>query len=324
MKYLSYGVMVYMLLALIWWTVLLSRNNELLFHKNLEVQNISQNNITSLSVGEKIIYDTLKGDFINKKYMILGEGLVFGISLIIGLWMIQKAYNKEIENTQKQKNFLLSITHELKTPITSISLISDTLMKRKLNPETQSQMLKSINEENKRLEVLVSNLLMTARLENNYVFNYDKNSVVELLDNFHKTLAITHPDVNIEIKYIGDIPDIACDKESIISVFSNIIENSIKYSDYPADIKIEVKKQSDVLEINFCDKGYGISDGEKAKVLQQFYRTGNEDTRKTKGTGLGLYIVKKILDGHNGNINIKDNKPKGTIISITLPISQNV
>ncbi|MEY3423159.1 MAG: hypothetical protein RIR48_3489, partial [Bacteroidota bacterium] len=198
MKYLSYGVMVYMLLALIWWTVLLSRNNELLFHKNLEVQNITQNNITTLSAGEKSIYDTLKGDFINKKYMILGEGLVFGISLIIGMWMIQKAYNKEIENTQKQKNFLLSITHELKTPITSISLISDTLMKRKLNPETQSQMLKSINEENKRLEVLVSNLLMTARLENNYIFNFDKNSVVELLDNFHKTLAITHPDVNLE------------------------------------------------------------------------------------------------------------------------------
>ena len=324
MKYLSYGVMVYMLLALIWWTILLSRNNELLFYKNLEVQNISLNNITSFSAGEKIIYDTLKGDFVNKKYMILGEGLVFGISLIIGMWMIQKAYNKEIENTQKQKNFLLSITHELKTPITSISLISDTLMKRKLNLETQSQMLKSINEENKRLEVLVSNLLMTARLENNYIFNFDKNSVVELLDNFHKTLAITHPDVNLEIKYIGNIPDIACDKESIISVFSNIVENSIKYSDFPADIKIEVKKQSDLLEIKFYDKGYGIPDEEKPNVLQQFYRTGNEDTRKTKGTGLGLYIVKKILDGHKGNISIKDNTPKGTIISIILPINQNV
>ncbi len=324
MKYLSYGVMVYMLLALVWWTVLLSKNNELLFNKNLEIHKIQIQNIAGLSDQEKVTYNSLKDEYRTKKHMIFGEGLVFGISLIIGMWLIQKAYNKEIENNKKQKNFLLSITHELKTPITSIGLISETLIRRKLNPDAQALMLESIRIENKRLESLVSNLLMATQLDNNYVFNFEKVSPLELLEKINKTISITFPDVRIELKHKENTQEIECDVESIISVFSNIIQNSIKYSDSPAIIQIDIKNFKTQVEIIFSDQGSGIPENEKTKVLQQFYRIGNEDTRKTNGTGLGLYIVKKIVEGHKGSIVIKDNVPKGTSISIILPINQNL
>ncbi len=324
MKYLSYGVMVYMLLALVWWTVLLSKNNELLFNKNLEIHKIQIQNIAGLSDQEKVTYNSLKDEYRTKKHMIFGEGLVFGISLIIGMWLIQKAYNKEIGNNKKQKNFLLSITHELKTPITSIGLISETLIRRKLNPDAQALMLESIRIENKRLESLVSNLLMATQLDNNYVFNFEKVSPLELLEKINKTISITFPDVRIELKHKENTQEIECDVESIISVFSNIIQNSIKYSDSPAIIQIDIKNFKTQVEIIFSDQGSGIPENEKTKVLQQFYRIGNEDTRKTNGTGLGLYIVKKIVEGHKGSIVIKDNVPKGTSISIILPINQNL
>lgn len=324
MKYLSYGVMVYMLLALVWWTVLLSKNNELLFNKNLEIHKIQIQNIAGLSDQEKVTYNSLKDEYRTKKHMIFGEGLVFGISLIIGMWLIQKAYNKEIENNKKQKNFLLSITHELKTPITSIGLISETLIRRKLNPDAQALMLESISIENKRLESLVSNLLMATQLDNNYVFNFEKVSPLELLEKINKTISITFPDVRIELKHKENTQEIECDVESIISVFSNIIQNSIKYSDSPAIIQIDIINYKTQVEIIFSDQGSGIPENEKTKVLQQFYRIGNEDTRKTNGTGLGLYIVKKIVEGHKGSIVIKDNVPKGTSISIILPINQNL
>ncbi|MBP6446453.1 MAG: HAMP domain-containing histidine kinase [Saprospiraceae bacterium] len=324
MKYLSYGVMVYMLLALVWWTVLLSKNNELLFNKNLEIHKIQIQNIAGLSDQEKVTYNSLKDEYRTKKHMIFGEGLVFGISLIIGMWLIQKAYNKEIGNNKKQKNFLLSITHELKTPITSIGLISETLIRRKLNPDAQALMLESISIENKRLESLVSNLLMATQLDNNYVFNFEKVSPLELLEKINKTISITFPDVRIELKHKENTQEIECDVESIISVFSNIIQNSIKYSDSPAIIQIDIKNFKTQVEIIFSDQGSGIPENEKTKVLQQFYRIGNEDTRKTNGTGLGLYIVKKIVEGHKGSIVIKDNVPKGTSISIILPINQNL
>lgn len=324
MKYLSYGVMIYMLMALIWWTVLLSQNNEKLYHKNLTIKNINIGQIEKLSPNEKVIFQDILAEYTKKKYMILGEGLVFGISLIIGMWLIQKAYNKELENNLKQKNFLLSVTHELKTPITSIGLLTETLVKRKVEDQQRITLLNSINSENKRLESLVSNLLIAARLDNNYSFNFEDISLETILQPIVQRVSITHPDAVVEISNPTDLPNIECDKEAMISVFTNLIENSIKYSESPAMIKIIIISSANHFDIKVSDQGSGIPDKEKTKVFDQFYRIGNEDTRKTKGTGLGLFIVKKIIDGHKGSIHIADNIPNGTVFTIILPHKQNL
>jgi K+-sensing histidine kinase KdpD len=325
MKFLSYGVMIYMLLALIWWTILLTKNNRLLQEKSiaLALHEIEQNTSSpSLQVGVHPTLLRIQEEHKKKKNMILGEGMVFGISLILGLWFIQKAYNKEIENTNKQKNFLLSVTHELKSPIASINLITETLLKRTLPKEKVDDLHSSILSESTRLEKLISNLLLASRINNAYQYNFEPVDIVTITENIIKTTKMQHPEVNIKCSYTDEKMILNADKEAIVSVVTNLIENSIKYSSAPAFIEINIIYQNKNIALEVADHGFGIPDTEKLKVREQFYRTGNEETRQTKGTGLGLYIVDKIVEAHKGSLKIYDNYPKGTRITINLPSKQ--
>ena len=322
MKFLSYGVMIYMLLALIWWTILLTKNNRLLQEKSiaLALNEIEQKTSSStLHVGVHPTLIRIQEEHKKKKNMILGEGMVFGISLILGLWFIQKAYNKEIENTNKQKNFLLSVTHELKSPIASINLITETLLKRTLPKDKVDDLHSSILSESTRLEKLISNLLLASRINNAYQYNFEPVDIVSITENIIKTTKMQHPEVNIKFSYTDEKMNLNADKEAIVSVLTNLIENSIKYSSAPAFIEINIIQQNKDIALEVAYLGFGIPDHEKLKVIEQFYRTGNEETRQTIGTGLGLYIVDKIVEAHKGSLKIYDNYPKGTRIAINLP-----
>jgi len=256
--------------------------------------------------------------YLRNKYMILGEGMVFGISLIIGMWFIQKAYNKEIQNTQNQKNFLLSITHELKSPIAAVNLITETLIKRKIPDEKKSDLYDSILSENHRLEKLINNLLMATKIESGYTYNFEPCQLHEIIQKCIDRFLVNHPEANIKLSSIVN-PVILADYESMVSIFTNLFENSIKYSENPSNIVVTLNEGSKEWSVKVADNGIGISDPEKLKVFHKFYRTGNEDTRKTKGTGLGLYIVHKIVNAHHGDIKISDNPGGGTIFTITFP-----
>ncbi len=325
MKFLSYGVMIYMLMALIWWTILLTKNNRLLQEKSIalalnEIENKSFNPTLDIAAHPTLI--RIQQEHKKKKNMILGEGMVFGISLILGMWFIQKAYNKEIENTNKQKNFLLSVTHELKSPIASINLITETLLKRMLPKDKVDDLHSSILSESTRLEKLISNLLLASRINNAYQYNFERVDIVDITENIIKTAKMQHPEVRIKFSYSDEQMTLKADQEAIVSVVTNLIENSIKYSSSPAFLEININQQGKNLVLEVADHGFGVPDAEKLKVLQQFYRTGNEETRQTKGTGLGLYIVDKIVEAHKGSLKICDNHPKGTRITITLPSKQ--
>jgi len=325
MKFLSYGVMIYMLMALIWWTILLTKNNRLLQEKSIalalnEIENKSFNPTLDIAAHPTLI--RIQQEHKKKKNMILGEGMVFGISLILGMWFIQKAYNKEIENTNKQKNFLLSVTHELKSPIASINLITETLLKRMLPKDKVDDLHSSILSESTRLEKLISNLLLASRINNAYQYNFERVDIVDITEKIIKTAKMQHPEVRIKFSYSDEQMTLKADQEAIVSVVTNLIENSIKYSSSPAFLEININQQGKNLVLEVADHGFGVPDAEKLKVLQQFYRTGNEETRQTKGTGLGLYIVDKIVEAHKGSLKICDNHPKGTRITITLPSKQ--
>jgi signal transduction histidine kinase len=324
MKALSYGVMIYMLLALIWWTILLRKTNNALYRSKIDTLQITQNqlyDVSAFDISKTEEFTTLTRQFNRNSYMILGEGLVFGISLILGIWFIQKASSKEVENSNKQKNFLLSITHELKSPIASINLITQTLLKRKVSQENLTDLHQSILSESTRLEKLINNLLLTTRLNNAYQYNFEQTDLVPLMDEIIRKLQFQYPKVVIEKSYSQDELYINGDKEAIFSVFNNLIENGIKYSRESGTIHVVLDtKQGQEITIDIIDEGIGIPDVEKKKIFQQFYRIGNEETRETKGTGLGLYIVDKIVKAHQGSIKVLDNQPKGSRFSIILPI----
>lgn len=318
MKFLSYGVMIYMLLALIWWSVLLTRYNRANYETQVALHNHKKEMHNTPSSGDNDL-TVIEKQYKRSKYMIIGEGLVFGLSLIIGMWFIQKAHLKEIENTRKQKNFLLSVTHELKSPVASIRLIAETIMQRSLPHEKIVSLNEGIMKESVRLENLINNLLLASRINNEYQYNFEWCDLPELIEEVKSHIQRSNPDTGLSIH--GKQKDffILADREAIISVINNLIENAIKYSPHPAQVRISFETRKNQCFLEVADQGNGIPDHEKGKIFHQFYRVGNEETRQTKGTGLGLYITEKIIQAHKGKISVSDNHPKGTIFTVTLP-----
>jgi len=316
MKFLSYGVMTYTLLALIWWSVLLTRNNKNLYDVQKELTELKQS--VDNEPDDTALFK-LDKEYQRNRWMIIGEGSVFGILLIVGIWFIQKAYQKDIRATTKQKNFLLSITHELKSPIAAISLIMETLIKRDLDKGKQKDLYNNVLYESHRLEKLINNLLISAKLDAGYKYNFELNSIKDILEKLSQNYKMQHPDLNIYVDTDASVSDIMIDKEAIESIMINVIENSIKYCKNSPIIRLKIEQSHQNTSISCIDNGVGIADQEKSRITEQFYRIGNEDTRDSKGTGLGLNIVQQMVKAHKGQLKFEDNTPQGLIIKIVLP-----
>jgi len=320
LRILSFVVIVYMLMALLWWAILLHRkNNEVFVLKAdlLKEQYMTKAGIASLDVTTLPEFEELRSAYNRQMYMILGEAAVFGITLILGIFFINRAYVRELMTAEKQKNFLLSITHELKSPLASINLILSTFIKRKLPDEKIKELSQDGLNESVRLEELFNKILIATRLDKAFPFNFEEtdlsNTVYKVVESFKKR----HPDVqlhsDIQTNIIKEV-----DRESIVSVVKNLLENAYKYTKQNKEITVSLKKVAEEIHLHIIDNGVGIAKNEKSKVIEQFYRIGNEETRESKGTGLGLYIVNQIIAGHNGKINILDNPQGGTDFQIIL------
>ncbi len=309
-----------MLMALLWWAILLHRkNNEVFVLKAdlLKEQYMTKAGIAQMDVTTLPEYQELKSNYNRQMYMILGEAAVFGITLILGIYFINRAFVRELSAAEKQKNFLLSITHELKSPLASINLILSTFIKRELPNDKIKELSQDGLNESVRLEELFNKILIATRLDKAYPFNFEEtdlsNTVYKVVHSFEKR----HPDVSLDSDIQTDIIK-EVDRESIVSVVKNLLENAYKYSAGDKHISVLLKEEEGQVILEVGDNGIGIAKNERSKIFDQFYRVGNEDTRESKGTGLGLYIVHQIVTAHNGKIKIEDNPGGGTKFQITL------
>lgn len=323
LRLLSYGVIAYMLLAFAWWWVLLYTKNQDAYYAKRDLQKI-------MMIAEGVVKNDaefnahprsaeLRRQYKRQENMILGEAIVFVISLVIGVWLINRGYNKEMLAQQQRRNFLLSITHELKSPIASIRLILETFRKRELNPEQKEKFSQNALQEADRLNTLVNDLLLSAKLETAYQPHRDPIDLPGLVSEILLRLQEKYPDIHFSFSGEGDFSTFYGDKLGLTSVTLNLLENAVKYAaDNPAiDVRLHANREGIIWEV--ADNGIGIEDKEKKRIFEKFYRVGNEDTRKTKGTGLGLFIVDQIVRAHNGQIAVLDNNPKGTVFRIQLP-----
>jgi len=323
LRLLTYVVMAYMLVAFAWWT-------KLLFTKNQDAFKAKSENMELLMAAEQRIqnkqdfyltpeYIELEERYNRQEWMILGEALFFVISIVIGIWLINRGYNRAIETARQSRNFLLSISHELKSPLSSIKLTMETFLKRDLDKEKMNKLAANALSETERLNELVDNLLLASKMETAYEPTYEEFNLVELIDNLVHRLAMKYPQSSITFIHKLESVNTVADKFGLTLVIVNLIENAKKYSFGDAQIKVSLDKVKNGLHLQVGDQGVGIDDKNKKKVFDRFYRIGDEETRKTKGTGLGLYIVKQVISTANGNIKVLDNKPKGTIVDIFLP-----
>ena len=246
--------------------------------------------------------------------MVIGEGSVFLVLLVLGSIHSIKAFKKEVDLARQQKNFLLSITHEFKSPLASIKLYLQTILRHNLEREKEISFINNAIYDTERLNNLVENALL-ANLINHKGYNFDREEIN--LSAFVRLIVQKFQNVPNHEKiglHIEDGIHILGDKNALHLLLSNLLENAWKYSPEEKSIVVDLEKTSEGIKLCVSDKGVGIPDEYKSKIFQKFFRIGNEETRKSKGTGLGLFIVKHIVEGHEGKISVFDNKPQGTII----------
>ncbi|MBB2953649.1 MULTISPECIES: sensor histidine kinase [Sphingobacterium] len=253
-----------------------------------------------------------------RKSMIIGEGIFFLLIFLWGALRLKKLFVREQKLQQQQQNFLLAITHELKSPLASVKLYIQTILKRDLDKEQQQVFLRNSLKDIERLDDLVENVLITTKLESrNYNLPKEKFNLTELVEQIVDRLQKNACRTQVLKPNLDSDVMIYADKFAISNVVTNLIENAIKYSPPCANVVVKLTNEEHGIIFSVADHGIGISDVEKKLIFNKFYRVGSEATRKTKGTGLGLYIVKTVLQKHNASIKVKDNTPSGSIFEVT-------
>jgi K+-sensing histidine kinase KdpD len=303
----------YILLQFLWWEVLLVKQTGQIIDLKQKISELSITNESTL-INEIALLHQKKT---MQVMMIVGEGTVFLLLLLFGIYKIKQSQDKETELNNQQKNFFLSITHELKTPIAATKLQLQTLQKQKLSEQIQQELIFNALIETERLNALIDNVLLASRLDTGeFIFTLIQQNISELVlktvNRYYKR-EINSGELQVKVtnNIFGEI-----DETTFPSIITNLIDNAIKYSPDQKEIVIELSIKNNKPILIVGDAGCGISADDKEKIFAKFFRAGNEETRRAKGTGLGLYIVNYIVNNHNAKIKVKNNQPKGTVFEI--------
>lgn len=322
-KLASSLVIGYMVLAFGWWACHLWSKNDRLFEVEkmaLEARfsDAGHSGVNLTRLYETTEYKRAEKNWRKSRRMIVSEGLFFMACLVFGLWIVHRSANREVKLARQRRNFLLSITHELKSPIAALRLELETLRRPNLPPENRDQLLSNGLKDVARLQNLVEDLLLAARLEDNWRPMPEPVDLRSMLHDIVGRLQVRFPKADIRIHVADHFPAVQADKPGLNSVLQNLLENALKYSPAGAPVECSVEQMPEKVRIRIADQGHGIPDSEKQAVFEKFYRLGSEETRQTTGTGLGLYIVQQIVKAHGGSISVTDNKPTGTVFTIEI------
>lgn len=307
-------LLAYIIAALVWWFVALNKQN-----KQMAIYKMQQLNTTSISYTKDI--EQLKNQQKRKTFQYLGEGITFFLLILAGAIFIFRAVRKQLRFGKEQQHFMMALTHELKTPIAVATLNLETLQKRKLEEPQQQKLIQNTLQEANRLNTLCNNMLLSSQIDaSNYSLTNEDMNLSELVETSiaeYKNRFSSHQ----FIKNINENNFIIGDRMLLQIAVNNLIDNAIKYSPKESEILINLFVRNNQTTLQVIDKGKGISQLDKQKIFDKFYRVGNAATKEAKGTGLGLYLTKNIIGKHKGNISVTDNLPNGSNFEIILPLS---
>jgi len=312
-KVVYWAMLIYMIAALFWWFIALVKQNDTLVA--VQLQQIAQK--PGNTVVPKQTADQLLKMQSRKRVQYIAEGLTFLALIVVGAVYVYRATRRQIRASVQQQNFMMAVTHELKTPIAVTQLNLETLQKRKLDAAQQDKMVASTLQEANRLNMLCNNILLASQLDGKaYRESRIENNLSDLVEGCIDTFKQHYPlrQVTEQIE-----PSLYLDGETLLlqMLVNNLLENAHKYAPQDTEIKVVLAANGKQIKLEVMDSGKGIPDSEKSKIFEKFYRIGSEATRNTKGTGLGLYLCKKIAENHNANISVTDSKPQGSIFVVT-------
>ena len=277
---------------------------------------------------EKIVYlDDLTSYeqkvFINEKYInVFFAPVKNSKNISNGIIILLQDITEHVKLDNMRKEFVADVSHELKTPITSIIGYTETLLEGDYDKETQIKFLNVIESESNRMAKLVSDLLTLSRYDNNK--NNLEKADINLGDLTKKCLEKLNVEIEkknhkIECFVTAEVPLVQADKFGLERVILNILTNAIKYTPQNGNIKIYVGFVYNDAYIKVIDNGIGIPEKDLPRVFERFYRVEKARAREMGGTGLGLSIAKEIIEQNNGSINIKSIQGKGTEVVLRIP-----
>ena len=303
---LLYLLVGYVIAQFSWWAYSIYDLNVDLLEKERELL---------LAQGTEVgpIQDTVKG----KVLMIFGEGAVFLGLLLVGAYYIRRFILREHRLARQERNFLLATTHEFNSPIASVKLNLQTLAKREVSLENKEKLIDGALSSTQRLELLVTNILMASRLDAGKLELLEEN--LELHEFFRHMESRYHSlaeraDCSVQLE-VDDSVTLHVDRNALETIIGNLIENAIKYAP-SSDITIGYKVIQKGIRMFVRDNGPGIPEQEREAVFRKFYRPQNEETRSQKGSGLGLYLVKELIELHKGTVSIEPVTPSGVQINV--------
>ncbi len=239
-----------------------------------------------------------------------------------GVITVIQDITEHVKLDNMRKEFVADVSHELKTPITSIMGYADTLIEGEYDDETRSKFLSVISTEARRMARLVTDLLTLSRYDNKKVetdvTSFDLGDLVKRCLEKLK-FEIEKKGHNVECFVTASVPPIMADKYGIERVVLNILSNAIKYTPDNGTIKVYVGFVYNDAYIKVIDNGIGIPESDLTRIFERFYRVDKARSRELGGTGLGLSIAKEILDKNKGSIDIKSKVGKGTEVVIRIP-----
>lgn len=309
-------MLTYILSALVFsYIILLTQNNQMASYKMMQLKMDQPDYL------EKV--NQIETEKRKKEFQYIGEGVTFMLLILVGAVFVYRATRKQIRLNHQQQNFMMAVTHELKTPIAVAKLNLETLLKRKLDGTQQEKLLDNTLREANRLNDLCNNILLASQIESgNYSLNKQEINFTELVYESVDYFKTRFPAFAIYDDQIEEGIYVKGDDLLLQLAVNNLMENAIKYSGKQKEIFVCLKRDGKNALLEIKDEGGGIPAADKKRIFDKFYRVGNENTRQTKGTGLGLFLTKKILHDHKGTIWVTDNIPTGCIFAFTLKIAE--
>jgi signal transduction histidine kinase len=312
-------LLAYIIAALVFWELSLQKLNGRIYAQEVitlksRVDSLRDPDTYNTEMGN------LKHTLSMRTTQYIGEGATFLIVILIGAVVVYTSFHRRIMLSRQQNNFMLSVTHELKSPIAAMKLNLQTLEKHQLTDAQRRQLIDRCIRESSRLNDLCNNMLLASQMEGRQHKQAKETfDLSELVEDVVKDYAARYPrkfeeDVAPGCKINGD-------RMMLHMAVNNLLENAVKYTPEDKPITVSLHPTENNLLLTVADEGSGIPDSEKRKIFNKFHRIGSEESRNAKGTGLGLYLTNKIIRQHKGRITVKDNTPSGSIFEISLPVS---
>ena len=312
-NFIYWVFLTYMIAAFIWWYVSLEKQNS-------EIATVK---FQSIRLNDPALYQKVKSIEAfeaRKTKQYIYEGVTFLFLFLLGAIYVYRSLLKQLRYSNQQQNFMMAVTPELKTPIAITQLNIETLLKRELDPAQKKMLIENTLKETHRLDALCNNILLASQLDmGKYESNMqdvDLSDIVQkLVDSFQERF-----DQRELITTITPSVFIQAEPLLIQLLVNNLLDNAHKYSTLSSPITVQLTTKENQISLTVKDEGVGIPMEERVKIFEKFYRIGDESTRTTKGTGLGLYLCKKISEFHQATITVDANLPNGSIFTINFPI----